>query len=463
MLNKSRRPTRLILSSLFFAVLLCGRVIFAQEQVAAEFVQTFHIVDIKVEGNKKTKPVVILREMKTQSGDTVTLQQLELDQKRIASLGLFSRVEMRAEPEGDGIALIIIVAEQWYVFPLPVLYFNDREFKLKKLTYGAAVAHTNFRGRAEFVQIAGLLGFNPSFSVDYSNPWIFGDARLFMRMNFFVSRFRNKSSEIRDTKVDENRIGGGLTFGKRLTLNTSLSASVSYRQLKISPVDTTLTLDPSGRDRLPQAALTLTRDYRDLVFYPTRGSYFRLMLQKTGMPGAEYIDYGRATVDMRKYLPLGQQSTLGFAFEANMSTGTLPSYDRVFFGFSERLRGYFNDRVEGEHSMKASAEVRFPLVPVTYHHMDSQTLGAYGQNLKFGISGSIFFDAGTIWLQNRQRNDLATFTTGVFGPQVEPKKWAFGYGIGLNFHLPYVHIARLEFAANDLGQTELIFDTGIAF
>ena len=67
MLNKSRRPTRLILSSLFFAVLLCGRVIFAQEQVAAEFVQTFHIVDIKVEGNKKTKPVVILREMKTQS------------------------------------------------------------------------------------------------------------------------------------------------------------------------------------------------------------------------------------------------------------------------------------------------------------------------------------------------------------------------------------------------------------
>ena len=109
MLNKSRRPTRLILSSLFFAVLLCGRVIFAQEQVAAEFVQTFHIVDIKVEGNKKTKPVVILREMKTQSGDTVTLQQLELDQKRIASLGLFSRVEMRAEPEGDGIALKSVV------------------------------------------------------------------------------------------------------------------------------------------------------------------------------------------------------------------------------------------------------------------------------------------------------------------------------------------------------------------
>lgn len=464
-MNLTHRCARaLFCCALLFVLLLVRTEIHAQEQQPAAFTQTFHIVDIKVEGNKKTHPSVILREMKTQTGDTATLQQLELDQKRIASLGLFSRVEMRAEPNADGISLIIIVAEQWYIFPLPVFYFNDREFTLEKLTYGAAVAHTNFRGRAEFLQASALFGYNPSFSIDYANPWIFGDTRLYMRMNFFKSRFRNKSSEIRDTNIDENRIGGGFTLGKRLTLNTSLSLSLSYRQLRISPPDSTLTLNPSGRDRLPQAALTFTRDYRDFVFYPTRGSYFRFMLQKTGVPNDRYVDYGRLVLDLRKYFPLGEQSTFGLAFEANMSRGELPSYDRVFFGFSERLRGYFNDRVEGEHSMKASAELRFPLLPVTYQNMDSETLGAYGQNLKFGISGSVFFDTGTLWLQKREgRSDFSDFTTGVFGPQTSSNKWVFGYGVGLNFHLPYVHIARVEFAANDLGQTELTFDVGVAF
>ena len=447
-----------------FAPLLMLSSLFAQDQPPAEFMQTFHIVDIKVEGNKKTRPNVILREMKTRAGDTVTLEQLELDQKRIASLGLFSRVEMRAEPEEDGIALIIVVAEQWYIFPLPVFYFNDREFKLKKLTYGAAVAHTNFRGRAEFFQVAGLLGFNPILSGSYSNPWIFGDARLFMQMNFFVSRFRNKSSEIRDTKIDENRIGVGFTFGKRLTLHTSLSLGLSYRQLRTSPADSTLTLNPSGRDRLPQAIITLSRDYRDLIFYPTRGSYFRLMLQKTGFPGNEYIDYGRMTIDIRKYFALGQQSTFGLAFNGNFSRGVVPSYDRVFFGFATRLRSYVTYLTDAKHRVKASAEVRFPLLPVTYHHLNSGKLGAYGQNLKFGISGSVFFDAGTLWLQNRAgRNDFSDFTTENFGIQTRPDKWLFGYGVGLNFHLPYIHIARLEFAANDLGQTEITFDAGVAF
>lgn len=436
----------------------------AQEAQQPDANETYHIIDIKVEGNKKTKSQVVLREMKTKPGMIVTLEQLELDQRRIASLGLFGRVEMRAEPEENGLVLVIVVSEQWYIFPLPVLFFNDREFKLKKLTYGAAVAHTNFRGRAEFVQIAALFGFNPSFSVNYSNPWIFGDARLFMNMNFFVSRFRNKSSEIRENKIDENRIGGGFTLGKRLTLNSSLSLGLSYRQLRITPADSTLTLHPSGRDRLPQTLLTFTRDYRDYIFYPIKGSYFRLTLQQTGIPGNEHIDYSRAVLDLRKYFPLGENTTFGLWYNANLSKGVLPSYDRVFFGFSERLRGYFNDRMEGEHRMQASAELRFPIVPVTYHNLDSEKFGAYGQNLKFGISGSIFFDTGTLWLQNRSdRTDVSDFVTGQFNAQTKPDKWIFGYGVGLNFHLPYVHVARLEFSLNDLGDSEVTFDAQVAF
>ncbi|MFQ5627440.1 MAG: BamA/TamA family outer membrane protein, partial [bacterium] len=123
-----------------------------------------------------------------------------------------------------------------------------------------------------------------------------------------------------------------------------------------------------------------------------------------------------------------------------------------------------SNRMEGEHRMKASAELRFPILPVMYYNLDSDKLGAYGQNLKFGISGSVFFDTGTLWLQDRaDRFDVSNLTTGPFGSQTRPDKWIFGYGVGLNFHLPYVQIARLEFSLNDLGDSEITFDAAVAF
>ncbi len=455
--------------TLFF--LFSSQVIAQDEQAEIDPNETFHIVEIIVEGNKKTKSEVLLREMQTEAGKEASLMQLELDRRRIESLGLFTRVEMEAEERDQGIALIITVSEQWYIFPLPIVFFNDREYKLSKLSYGASVVHTNFRGRAELMQLTGWYGFNPQVSLGYSNPWILGDARLFFGATFFMSQTRNKSEEIAlgGDASKERRVGGTLRFGKRLTLRTSLALDLGYRRLRFnsgladSLQTTQRTLDPSGTDHLPQAGITLRRDYRDLLFYPTRGSYLSLRFEQTGVPGADFVDYRVGSVDLRKYFPLGAQSTFALRFASILSRGKVPVYDRVFLGYTHRIRGHFSKRYDSENRIKTSAEVRFPLMKVRYYEMGGG-LGGYGQNLKFGVSGSLFFDGGSLWLQDRQRDETESgFAASPFGSQTSPKEWIYGFGFGLNFHLPYVQIARLELAFDEEFGAEVIFDAAISF
>ena len=105
------------------------------------------VLDISVEGNRVTKTPVILRELKQTTGTLLDPQLVEEDHKRILNLFLFHRVLLITEPYGHGARIKIIVTEKWYIFPFPVFFMSDRDWN--KLSYGAGVAHSNFRGRAE--------------------------------------------------------------------------------------------------------------------------------------------------------------------------------------------------------------------------------------------------------------------------------------------------------------------------
>ncbi len=432
---------------------------------AAEREGRFFIKKIVILGNKKTHASVIRREMKVRENQHATVRELEMDRLRIESLGLFNRVEMQLRPldrEGREYELEITVTEQWYLFPFPILFFNDREIRLKKLSYGLGMVHTNFRGRAELLQFAGWLGYNPSANLMYANPWIFGKKQYFIRLQMQISRVVNKSYQVRDQEVKENTFLLGATLGKQLTLHTSVSVGLSFRRIRLQPASLGRTLDPSGLDRNLQLQLTYVRDHRDLMWYPLQGSFIRLFYLKAGWPGARYIDYGRASVDVRRYIPLGGKTALAFRAAGDWSHGRIPNYDRLFFGYRHRLRGYFDLRVEGERRLMFGAGFRFPIVPVRYFQL-SEEMGQYGKNLRFGVNGEFFFDAGSMWLQNRADRPQPPPETGPFGSQTRPRRWLYGYGFGLDVQLPYVNVMRFEIARNDHGDSEMIVDIGVAF
>jgi outer membrane protein assembly factor BamA len=422
----------------------------AVDSSRSEMISTPPVAKIFLAGNRHTKTQVILREMKTQVGDTINLGTLQADQKRILNLGLFNRVEIDTLHEAGGVHLLIGVTERLYLFPFPIFFINEKDWS--KASYGAGIVHTNFRGRNEIAAISGWAGYNPAFAIDYSNPWLFGPAQMLTRVRFSVQRVRNRSFANLGQEVDEHRIGVAWSIGKRFGLFTYLSLNLGYTELKLDPAVAGKTLDPSGRDRLPSAGLAFVHDRRDLFEYPRSGVLVKFWGQRTGF-NSEYVHFWRYGADLRGYKKIYRGLSLGARAMADLSQDKIPIYERVFLGYSNRVRGHFTraeDKDEGENLALASVELRFPILPWRYFNIDAVPMfGSYMQNMKFGISAGIFVDYGRVWFQNNRRPRFADGQRG--------------YGAGLHFHLPYVNLLRLELAFDEDGRSEWIADIGVAF
>ncbi|KAA3659530.1 MAG: hypothetical protein DWQ10_08705 [Calditrichaeota bacterium] len=450
---------------LVFAFVPAG--LFAQEFEKPSLSQPYHITEIVIHGNKKTRPSVILREMRTQTGDTVTIEELNYDARRVESLGLFTRVEFSLEEVDIGSKLRIDVTEQWYLFPWPIFYFNDREYKWEKASYGMSVLHSNFRGNAELFSVAGWLGYNPGAYLIYSIPAINGNKSYFLSSQFYYYKLRSKTFELLDEEIDEKQFGGSLALGYRINLENSVQLAVGYSRIKYDPAVMGQTLHPAGRDNLPSLSLTYTRNTRDLAWYPSQGSFLSASYQKIGFWNDAYVDYRQVTLDARTYFTVYKSVILAGRSALLLSDGQIPPYNRAYFGYRLRIRGRFSERYEGENRVLSSVELRFPILPVRYIQVEEETLGNYGRNLKFGISGSVFLDMGSLWIQKanieRYRSGEMFISSGPFGLQTQPEKWVHGFGAGLNVHLPYVNIVRMELGFNKDFDAEVIFDAEIAF
>jgi len=418
---------------------------FAQQSINTVIHDSTRITRIVTVGNDKTKDHVILREMKVKEGDIFDTERIEIDRKRIQNLGLFTRVEIQPVQSENGIVLLIWVAERWYLFPVPVLYLNERDWD--KLSYGASLTHENFRGRDEKVHGSFWFGYNPGLEVEYSNPWFAGPLKLFTSFNLYKKTFRNRSLEY--DRFDEKYLGLGWSIGKRFGYHTFLSLGFSYRQLSVDLADPTqVTLSPDGTDELPGVGVSFNYDTRDLKEYPKKGIFLKFGASKTGF--SDIIDYTSYSGDTRFYLPISGDISLGARLAGSFNSEGTPVYGRVFLGYEERIRGHFHEKREGNNCLLTGMELRFPILKIIYIDLDSgpNEFRGYSNNLKFGISGGLFFDSGAVWYDHTQ---------------LHHKQFISGFGAGFHFHIPYVDLLRVEYAFDMHGHGEFIFDLGKSF
>ena len=208
---------------------------------------------------------------------------------------------------------------------------------------------------------------------------------------------------------------------------------------------------------MPALSYLIKWDRRDLFEYPRKGFYLYYNLQRTGF-SRHQARFWRFKFDNRFYLPLGRKISLGLRNLIIFQKGNLPIYDRAYLGYENRIRGYYQKVLPptklfrdfpSPHLSLSSLEFRFPILPVFYFSWKSAPLfSTFYRDLKFGISGTLFMDSGIVWEKNEQLA-LHNFYTG--------------YGVGLNFHLPYIYILRLEYAWSDKGAGEFIVGMGVSF
>lgn len=433
----------------FLILLLSFSTVFGQTDNAPADIDSTNsknkILVIIVQGNEKTKEKIITREMKLKPGDKFDPVLAQQDQLRIQNLGIFNRVEIVNIPTNNGVILVVTVSEMWYIFPYPIIFRNDRDWG--RISVGAGLLYTNFRGRREVIDFSFWLGFNPAVRLSYSNPWILGKLKFYTSFSIFARKIRNKSFTVLDSDVDEEQIGFNWRIGKRFGHFTYFDVNLGYKQLTMSPDSVNVTLSPSGKDKLPTYGFSFRYDSRDLWEYAHKGNYLNVWATKTGL-FSEVIDYVRFGADLRKYIPIGP-TTLAFRAAANMSHGKIPIYSQVHFGFLTRIRGHFRERIAGENLLLGSAEFRFPIRKITYHNWGPfQSMGRYGTNFRFGISGGLFVDTGALWFQNQA---------------LSKDHFISGWGAALHIFLPYNNLIRLEYAFNEDWDGQFIIDALITF
>ncbi len=397
---------------------------------------------VVIVGNEKTDRDVILREMKLKTGDRYVPLYVERDRKRLQSLDLFNRVDIQPISTGEGVALLVIVSERWYWMPYPILFYNERD--VKKLSYGAGLAHLNVRGRAEKVQFSGWLGYNPGLYLYYHNPWFGGQQKFYFSGRTYYTSVESRVNTVET--FDEQHTGIELTVGKRWGFHTFGQLEMGVKQISFPERFNPISWTGTGNDRQSVAGVSIRYDNRDFIFYPRKGVYLKLNAKTLYWPDAFHSL--RIGQDARVYLPLPGQSTLAMRSAYSRVLGDSPAYARYYLGYNERIRGHFDYRDAGNHRWLSSLELRIPIVPIQYASLATTTagFGRYLTNLPFGLGMGFYIDTGAVWMEGAYPGALKS-----------------GYGVGLHLRVPYIHVIRIEYGRSMEGRSEWIFDLGVMF
>jgi outer membrane protein assembly factor BamA len=440
-----------MLRSLTILILVCVSCLEAQtDSVRAVPPPTsFGIIDtIIITGNEKTKESIILREMTLKPGEEATIEAIEFDRSRVYSTGLFTSVDVSPVPfEGKNL-LVVDVKERWYIIPLPLFGFRDGD--PKKPYYGGGLLHNNFRGLNQKLFGSVVFGYNPSLALSFSDPWIDKEHDLYFGAGLSFSRIRNKSAIASDESgnFDELHYDINVSLGKRFTLYENLGVSLGYQIVEVTERGPGRTVEPGGIDRFIYGTIGYTYDSRDLRIYATQGNFVNLYVTKYGF-GESQLSFTRMGADLRRFTPL----PFDFSFASRVhgaivSGGTIPTYARSYFGYGERIRGFFKNVFEGENMAGASVELRWPLLKPRTFHFSAIAIPQEFAFWRFGINLALFADAGTTWFR---------------GDKVSLNSFASGYGGGVVFLLPYDIVVRTEYALNRFGKTQFIIDFRSSF
>ncbi|MCL5029902.1 MAG: BamA/TamA family outer membrane protein [Bacteroidetes bacterium] len=405
---------------------------------------------IKIDGIKITDPDVILRELTFGIGDTVTSKIVNYNLNRIYSLGIFTHVNMIPFSYKEKNILLISVEESWYIYPIPFVEFQDRDWQ--KISYGLNLMIRNFRGENETLRATASFGYDPKFIIYYDRPYFIKKQSIYLTLELAYQNSKNKSytaQNIFGGDFNQKFITGTIDLGKRFNLFNRFDIFFGYNYIESPIFIKGISASDNRIDRQILFGASYTFDTRDLFQFPSTGTYFYIDFQFKGL-GMENINYQVADLDLRKYFLLSDDLRLKWRFSTRLTFGKLvPYYDYSYFGYQERIRGYFTTEMEGNDLYFSSLEMNYPIIKDI--NIDFDFLPIIPKSLlsyRFAVYLELFMDTGT---------------TRLWGQPLSIKNLYSGYGTGLVFLiLPYSEL-RTEFAINDYGKTQFILGLGLSF
>lgn len=309
----------------------------------------YRVGRIEFEGNLKTKDKVIRRELGVQEGRILSQGALRNSILRVRQLEFFKINE-------DEPVAFDFDSEKKTVD----LRIKGEEGSRTELMFGGGYSEIdgffgqiqfrtrNFLGRGETVGVSVQSGRQQDvFDISYSVPW-------------FLDRPQNLGFQVFDRKLDyqlldgqeffQDTRGGTLTYGRRLSLFTTLSASVSRYDAvdRRSQFDTlgTLVTQEFSRD-VSTLRLVYGFDKRDSALTPTQGMRYSVSTDYSGGPLGGNTDFVRPRAEFSLFKPVSRGRITTVA-AVNLEVGFIEPFgdnelffnDRFYLGGESTVRGH---------------------------------------------------------------------------------------------------------------------------
>ncbi len=276
-----------------------------------------------------------------------------------------------------------------------------------------------FRGGGQGFRLEALPGtLVQRYSLSLSDPYLLGTRVSFNISGFFFNRLFYD--------WDEQRLGGRIGLGYRLTPDLSVNATlraenVNVHNLRVSVPELE---EVKGDNDVFGARFGISHDTRDIPFSPTEGHLVKFGFEQV----FGSFDFGRGDMDLRQYVRLRERPdgsghhVLGATLRVGISGTDTPVFENYFAGGFSTIRGFdFRGAsprnsgviVGGEFQLLGSVEYMFPL---TADDM---------------VRGVVFCDYGTVEEEIEIHKEDFRVSPGfglrVFVPALGPAPLAFDF------------------------------------
>ncbi|HVT72934.1 MAG TPA: outer membrane protein assembly factor BamA [Lacunisphaera sp.] len=386
--------------------------------------EKYLVESVKIEGNSKTKSIVILRELVLGPGDVFSKVLMKISKLRLENTRFFEDpVNVTDESTNiPGRKNLKIAVEEARTGNLT---FGAGYSSLESAVVFAEVTQSNFdlfnrksffQGDGQKFRLRFQIGSQSSeLILAFEEPWLF-ERELGLGFQLYRT-----TSDYNSSYYEEIRTGGEVHLRKRLFNWLEGQIGYTYEVVDIANVVPNAPLPilaAEGKTDTSKISLFLTQDTRDKIINTTRGHYGSLEMDVAGGPLGGDNNYYKIEARGSKFFPLAdfQDQVLAvigrtgvadsFGDSAKVHTRTLsyvdatgttqtttfsyvpdvPFYDRFFLGGPQDLRG-FEFRTVGPKDVSGE-----PLGGKTYGFVSLE----YSMDIVKPVRFAIFYDGGFV-------------------------------------------------------------------
>ena len=428
--------------------------------------------DILISGNRITHDNIILREVTFSSGDTILKMQLlpalQRSKENLLNLSLFNFVFLNVRHLGNNhINVIIEVTERWYIWPIPILEYADRNFNefiknwdWEKINYGAWLKWNNFRGRNELLTAKIRLGYIKEYALAFSKPNIGKKQAHRVSAGFnanqqdevFIATVNNRPVEYQPQEIPAQlRLNAFTRYSYRPRYYSSHSLRFEYLDYQVS--DSVAIKNPNylgnGDTRLNYFMLTYQFDYdiRDSKIYPLDGFHFQVKAEQLGLGIIEDFDYlsFRLTGILAFHQKIVNRLYFYNATKARYSSEkVLPYLLNKALGYKENLRGYEPYVIDGSDYVLSLYNFKIEVIKPNSFTIPFIGMEQFNR-VHYALYANVFADAGYV------NNDFPNPTNTMVNT------WQFSAGLGLDLVTYYDKVFSIDYVINRYGEHGFFF------